>query len=65
MKLSRRQLVSVAAGSLAGTAAAQTASPPAATDLNQQARESNKRISDTLSKFEIPVATEPAFQFKP
>ncbi|MEP6713983.1 MAG: hypothetical protein ABJC09_00320 [Terriglobia bacterium] len=71
MKLSRRKLAGMAgAAALAAPALAQTPPSPAAPisatpgDLDQAARENNKRISDALAKFEIPPATEPAFQFK-
>jgi hypothetical protein len=28
-------------------------------------QDANRRNSDTLAKFEIPLATEPAFRFEP
>jgi len=59
MKLSRRALASVA---LAGAAAAQTA-PPESDEL-PQAQKQTARNSETLLKFEVSQATEPAFQFK-
>jgi hypothetical protein len=64
MKLNRRQLMNAAAGSaLAARAAAQqTPAPPS--DLMKAARDANQRNADTLAKVEIPVSTEPAFQFK-
>jgi hypothetical protein len=59
MKLTRRQLVIAAAvGSAALKASAQSApAPQAATDTIRQ-------NAETLAKFTIPIATEPAFQFK-
>lgn len=60
MKLSRRELVALAGS--AATALAQTPAPAA--DPLQTARDANKRVSDALTKFEVPVSTEPAFQFK-
>jgi hypothetical protein len=60
----------VAAGSaIAARASAQTAAtpapvPPANPDFAQQARDSVQRNHDALAKFDIPMATEPAFQFK-
>ena len=66
---SRRQLAAYTAGSaLAVSALAQTqpAPQPAAAggDLLQAARDSNRRIGEALGKIAIPIATEPAFQFK-
>jgi hypothetical protein len=52
-----------AAAALAPKVKAQPA-PPAG-DATQQARDAWQRNSETLAKFEIPMATEPAFQFKP
>lgn len=66
MKLSRRDLtVAAAAAALATKTHAQTA-PAGNTPQDQArlARENNQRASETLAKFEIPMATEPAFQFK-
>jgi len=57
--LSRRELAAAAAGSaFAMKAAAQAPAPP------PTAREANERNAETLAKFELPAATEPAFQFK-
>lgn len=67
MKLSRRELtLGAAAAALAPQAQAQNA--PAANNASQQAqaaRDFYQRNSETLTKFEIPMDTEPAFQFKP
>jgi hypothetical protein len=60
-KISRRKLMAAAAGT--AVAAAQTPVPPQ-TDLAQAAREQNRRSGDVLTRFEIPLATEPAFHFK-
>ncbi len=64
MKLTRRQL----AASLAASAAAmaQTQSAPLAGDDEERkaARESLRAAAAELAKVEIPMATEPAFQFK-
>jgi hypothetical protein len=54
----------------AGAALAQTpAQPPAADapanpDKLAAAREENRRSAENLSKFEIPMSTEPAFNFR-
>ena len=64
MKLTRRAL----AAAVAGTAvlAAQTPPQPAdPADELEAARESLKRNSETLSRFDVPMATEPACVFKP
>ena len=57
MKISRRTLAQLA---LAGAAAAQQ---PAPDDL-EEARKQVQRNSDLLRNQQLPVATEPAFQFK-
>jgi hypothetical protein len=60
VKLTRRQIVIAAAGSAAvAKALAQSTS-----DLEKTARDNVQRNADTLAKFAIPMATEPAFQFK-
>jgi len=59
MKISRRELSGLA---LAGAAAAQT--PPAEPDVQAVAQQQVAHNSETLLKFEIPMAAEPAFQFK-
>ena len=66
MKITRRSLAASAVASAA--ALAQTPTPaPAASDeeLLQAAREQVKRNGEALAKFPLPMATEPAFQFKP
>ncbi len=65
MKITRRQLAAV---SLAPAALAQT--PPSATpeseeELLKAGRESVRRNAEALAKYPLPMATEPAFQFKP
>jgi hypothetical protein len=62
MKLTRRQL---AAAVVSATAMAQTPQTPARpADELQAARERIKANGETLARQEIPMATEPAFQFK-
>jgi hypothetical protein len=68
-KITRRRLMaaSITAGAGAAAASAQTAPTQAVaaqTDLAKAVREQNQRAGDVLAKFEIPLATEPAFQFK-
>jgi len=64
MKITRRQL----AGALAPVAAlAQTAAQPAAAPADEElraAREHLKANGETLAAQAVPMATEPAFQFK-
>ena len=65
MKLTRRELV--VAGSIAAAAAlAQTppSQPQGARDFAKEARDNVQHNGETLTKFGIPMATEPAFQFK-
>ena len=67
MKLTRRQLVTAAAGSaIAAKALAQTGSgaPSGPRDFAKEARDGVERNGDALAKFAIPISTEPAFQFK-
>ncbi|MDQ6665950.1 MAG: twin-arginine translocation signal domain-containing protein [Acidobacteriota bacterium] len=61
MKITRRALMQAAA--VAPAVAAQT--PPAPPDLLAAAREQVKRSGDRLAKIAMPMATEPAFSFKP
>ena len=63
MKLTRRKLAAVLT---TGVALAQTPSAPLATsgDLLQAARKRNEANAAALKAEQIPMATEPAFQFK-
>lgn len=54
----------VGGSAVAAKALAQAPVPAAEPDLLQTARDNNKRVSDALAKYEIPLLTEPAFQFK-
>jgi hypothetical protein len=64
MKLTRRQLGASAAATVAAAAAnAQSPAPPDQS-IAQVVRDANRRNSETLAKFEIPIGTEPAFQFR-
>jgi len=62
-KLTRRELGLMAAAG-AATGSAQTAAQPGQDDLLKAARDLNANNIETLTKFEIPISTEPAFQFK-
>jgi hypothetical protein len=66
MKMTRRNLaVVLASGSLAAVAAAQSPAQPApAEDLNKAARDRMLANAAALAAPAIPMATEPAFQFK-
>lgn len=57
--LTRRELAIIAAAG-AITASAQSGGE----DLIKAARDANASNAETLTKFEIPISTEPAFQFK-
>jgi len=62
MKLTRRQL---AVAALAPAALAQTTPQPAtASDELKAAQARMKANSDALSRMQVPIETEPAFQFK-
>ena len=63
MKLTRRELASALA---AGAAVAQTAPQPRSPEAElQAARDQLKTTLARLSMQAVPMATEPAFQFKP
>ena len=63
IRITRRKLavVLVSSSGLASQALAQT---PAAADPLQSAKDRIKAAGETLAKVQIPMATEPAFQFK-
>ena len=63
MKLTRRKLAAVLTS---GAALAQTppAPPASSDDLVQEARKRNQANAAALDREPIPMATEPAFQFK-
>ena len=64
MKLTRREL---AAGLASSTAALAQPTPPPARAADAELKAARDRIrynAQTLAKREIPMATEPAFQFK-
>lgn len=61
-RITRRQLAGIAAGSAAATVA--RAQAPETTPDSEKARESRRQTYETLAKFDLPVSTEPAFQFK-
>jgi hypothetical protein len=62
MKLTRRQLVVTAAASVAAMKA--LGQPAVAPDPVKTAHDNLQRNADTLAKLDIPMSTEPAFQFK-
>ncbi len=63
--MTRRDLAAVL-GSVAGIASVRAQAPPASApeDLNAAAKEQLRKNSETLSKFDLPMSTEPAFLFK-
>jgi hypothetical protein len=61
MKISRRELAVVAALPLLLKAQPASPDPRAAKDIEDAFRQN----SETLSKFDVPIATEPAFHFRP
>jgi hypothetical protein len=60
-KLSRRRFGLLAAAPLAATAAAQDAARPADTP----AAAPQRPVSPAIAQFDVPMATEPGFVFKP
>ena len=65
MKLSRRELGVAAAGAALATRAAAQPAPANTVDQAKAAQEALQRASEALTKFEIPMATAPAFRFIP
>jgi hypothetical protein len=63
--MTRRDLAAVL-GSVAGIASARAQAPAASVpeDLNAAAKEQLRKNSEALSKFDLPMSTEPAFLFK-
>lgn len=62
MKVTRRELAAILAP--AAAAAAQTASPSGPLDELKAAQARLKANTDALGRQQIPMDTEPAFQFK-
>jgi hypothetical protein len=65
MKLTRRELAAVVSATAMATVPAQAQQPPAnRVDELQTARDRMKANGDLLAQQQVPMATEPAFQFK-
>jgi hypothetical protein len=65
MKMTRRQLTAVVSATAISVASAQTEQrPPAPPDELTAARERLKANSALLDRQQVPMAVEPAFQFK-
>jgi len=62
MKLTRRQLAILAVAATPSPAAAQQPAPPA--DDLQQKRDLMRAAAQAVANHPVPMATEPAFQFK-
>jgi hypothetical protein len=60
--MTRRNLAAVAA--VAAAAPAQPPAAPAKEDLNANAKAQIRNTAAALDKFPLPMAQEPAFQFK-
>jgi hypothetical protein len=61
MQITRREL---AAAVLAAAPASPQSAPTTPEDLLKAARDRLKANADALAKVDVPMATEPAFQFK-
>lgn len=61
LAITRRDLAT-ALGSAAGIAALRAQAPP--TDLNTAAQEQLRKNREAMAKVDLPMSTEPAFQFK-
>ncbi len=66
MKITRRRLAVSALAPAVAMAQNRPAQPPSEVpeELLKNAKESVRRNGEALSKFTLPIATEPAFQFK-
>jgi len=64
MKLTRRELGAAALGTVAAAGASAQTPAPADQTIAQLVRDTNRRNAEALAKFEIPIDTEPAFQFR-
>jgi len=64
MKLTRRQWAAAATSSVAALAQTAPPAPATAEDLLKAARERMKNNADALDRQQLPMAVEPAFQFK-
>jgi len=64
MKLTRRQLAAFAAATVAAPATAEPQQPAAGEDLLKLKRDQMQTSAVALSSVKLPMATEPAFQFK-
>ncbi len=60
MKLTRRELAGAVAG-VAGIAASRAAAGP--NDMLQEAIEDVRKSTAAIVKYDLPMATEPAFEF--
>jgi hypothetical protein len=65
MKPTRRELATaVVAAALARNVEAKAAQNTTSPNIARLVHDANQRNSDTLAKFELPIATEPAFRFE-
>jgi hypothetical protein len=63
MKITRREWAGALAAGAAGIAGAQE-KPDTPEELRKAAGERVRRNANTLTKYKVPMATEPAFSFK-
>jgi hypothetical protein len=64
MKLTRRELAAAVAGAAPLAAQAPPATPETPAEELKAAAERLRRTEEAISKFALPMATEPAFLFK-
>lgn len=62
VQITRRKLALAVLGAPAAARAAQTPSAPE--DLTAAAAEQVRKNSEALAKLDVPMSTEPAFEFK-
>jgi len=63
-RITRRRLAAAALGSAAVVRVAGTQATAPPEDINAAAKQQVHKHSETLAKFDLPMSTEPAFQFK-
>jgi hypothetical protein len=64
MKITRRQLAALAAAAVAAPAQVPARQPSAGEDLLKTKRDQMRANAAAVADVEVPMATEPAFQFK-
>jgi hypothetical protein len=64
MKLTRRKLAATVLGTAAGALSQTQPAPSTPEDELKAARDRVRANAETIARHDVPMATEPAFQFK-